>query len=77
MTTMRAVVIFTSGGPEVVRLEEIDRPALGSGEVLLEVHAAGMNPSDLRGRSAVPTRWKKPAERTSAGNAGTSKARSS
>lgn len=51
MTTMQAVVVFQSGGPEMVRIEEIDRPAPGSGEVLLEVHAAGVNPSDFRGRS--------------------------
>jgi hypothetical protein len=49
--TMRAALAFTSGGPEAVRVEEIDRPAPGSGEVLLEVHAAGVNPSDFRGRS--------------------------
>lgn len=51
MTTMRAAVVFVSGGPEVVRVEDIDRPAPGLGEVLLEVHAAGVNPSDFRGRS--------------------------
>ncbi|MBH0780503.1 NADP-dependent oxidoreductase [Nocardia sp. NEAU-351] len=48
---MRAVLVFTSGGPEVVRVEEIDRPTAGVGEVLIEVRAAGMNPSDLRGRN--------------------------
>lgn len=51
MSTMRAVVVFTSGGPEVLRVEEIDRPTPGTGEVLVRVHAAGVNPADLRGRS--------------------------
>ncbi|MFC0430762.1 NADP-dependent oxidoreductase [Kutzneria buriramensis] len=68
MKTMRAAVVFTSGGPEVVRVEEIDRPAPGSGEVLLEVHAAGVNPSDLRGRSGfadLPPEYRPPIARPS------------
>ncbi|WP_218002586.1 NADP-dependent oxidoreductase [Nocardia brevicatena] len=68
MTTMRAVVVFTSGGPEVVRVEEIDRPTPGSGEVLLEVHAAGVNPADLRGRSGfadLPPQYRPPIARPS------------
>lgn len=66
VTTMRAAMVFTSGGPEVVRVEEIDRPAPGRGEVLLEVHAAGVNPSDLRGRSGfadLPPQFRPSIER--------------
>jgi NADPH:quinone reductase-like Zn-dependent oxidoreductase len=34
------------GGPEVLRIEEVPRPAPGPGEVLVRVHAAGFNPLD-------------------------------
>ncbi|MGD2136189.1 MAG: alcohol dehydrogenase catalytic domain-containing protein, partial [Gemmatimonadales bacterium] len=35
------------GGPDVLRLEEVDRPILGAGAVLVRVHAAGLNRADL------------------------------
>lgn len=37
------------GGPEVLRQVEVDVPAPGSGEVTIEVRAAGMNPADYKG----------------------------
>lgn len=40
---MKAVVLRAFGGPEVLRLEEIDRPAPRDGEVLVEVHAVSVN----------------------------------
>ena len=43
---MRAVVITSPGGPEVLRLEEVPDPVPGTGEVLVEVSAAGVNPAD-------------------------------
>lgn len=43
---MRAVVITTPGGPEVLSLEEVPDPVPGTGEVLVEVSAAGVNPAD-------------------------------
>nr|ACF81996.1 unknown [Zea mays] len=44
---MRAVVITCAGGPEVLEAREVeDHPALGEGEVLLEVAAAGVNRAD-------------------------------
>jgi NADPH:quinone reductase-like Zn-dependent oxidoreductase len=42
-TRMRAVVQDTYGGPEVLRLDEIDRPSAGNGEVLVRVVAAGLD----------------------------------
>ncbi|MGW7267830.1 NADP-dependent oxidoreductase [Streptomyces sp. NPDC054842] len=49
--TMRAVRLHEHGGPEVLRYEEAPVPEPGPGEVLVRVHAAGVNPPDwyLRG----------------------------
>ena len=44
---MRAVVITSPGGPEVLKLEEVPDPVPGEGEVVVEVAAAGVNPADL------------------------------
>ena len=47
---MRAVVITTPGGPEVLSLEEVPDPVPDEGEVLVEVTAAGVNPADVMQR---------------------------
>ncbi|GAA0702212.1 NADP-dependent oxidoreductase [Streptomyces malaysiensis subsp. malaysiensis] len=39
------------GGPEVLRLTELPRPAPGIGEILVAVHAAGFNPTDFMHRA--------------------------
>jgi putative PIG3 family NAD(P)H quinone oxidoreductase len=44
---MRAVVITSPGGPEVLQLEEVPDPVPGEGEVVVEVAAAGVNPADV------------------------------
>ncbi|MGW8265334.1 MAG: zinc-binding dehydrogenase [Longimicrobiales bacterium] len=51
---MRAAVFSEFGGPEVVYLEEIDRPEPGIGEVRLAVKAAAMNHLDLWIRRGLP-----------------------
>ncbi|GAB7014577.1 NADPH:quinone reductase [Halolamina salina] len=43
---MRAVRVSEHGGPEVLTVEEIDRPDPDEGELLVEVAAAGVNPVD-------------------------------
>jgi NADPH:quinone reductase-like Zn-dependent oxidoreductase len=43
---MRAIQIHSYGGPEQLKLEETPRPAPEAGEVLVRVHAAGVNPID-------------------------------
>jgi NADPH:quinone reductase-like Zn-dependent oxidoreductase len=48
---MRAIVIHETGGPEVMHLEDVDRPEPGEGEVLVMVHAASVNPVDWKVRS--------------------------
>jgi NADPH:quinone reductase-like Zn-dependent oxidoreductase len=48
---MTAVRVHAIGGPEVLRPELVPRPEPGPGEVLVEVHAAGVNPPDWYARS--------------------------
>lgn len=45
-TTMRAIRQETLGGPEVLQLIETDTPTPGPTEVVVEVRAAGVNPTD-------------------------------
>ncbi|MDI1444574.1 NADP-dependent oxidoreductase [Polyangium sp. 6x1] len=51
METMRAIRMHEYGGPGVLRLEEVRRPEPGRGEILVRVHAAGVNPVDGKTRS--------------------------
>ncbi|MBB4687924.1 NADP-dependent oxidoreductase [Amycolatopsis jiangsuensis] len=48
---MRMVTQREFGGPEVLRLVEVDRPEPGPTEVLVRVHAAGINPVDWKSRA--------------------------
>jgi NADPH:quinone reductase-like Zn-dependent oxidoreductase len=48
---MKAVRIHSYGGPEVLQYEETSRPEAAAGEVLIRVHAAGVNPLDWKVRS--------------------------
>ena len=48
---MRAIEIIHPGGPEVLKLCERPLPVLKSGEVLIKVHAAGVNRPDVLQRT--------------------------
>jgi len=50
---MRAVEISQPGGPEVLRLTERPVPQPGAGEVLIKVHAAGVNRPDVLQRKGA------------------------
>ncbi|NBE56934.1 NADP-dependent oxidoreductase [Streptomyces boluensis] len=49
-STMRAVSQDAAGTPEVLKVVETRRPVLGWGEILVRVHAAGVNPADWKTR---------------------------
>ncbi len=50
---MRAINIHSYGGPEQLKLEERPRPVPSSGEVLVRVYAAGVNPIDWKIRQGL------------------------
>src|SRR5205809_6772454 len=41
---MKAIRVHEFGGPEVLRLEEVPTPQPGAGQVLVRMHAIGVNP---------------------------------
>src|SRR5579864_3839600 len=50
---MKAIVYYQYGSPEVLRCEEIEKPAAGDDEVLIKLCAASVNPLDwhfMRGK---------------------------
>jgi NADPH2:quinone reductase len=50
---MKAIRIHAHGGPEVLQLDEVPVPNVQSGEVLIRVHAAGVNFLDVYQRTGL------------------------
>ena len=50
---MRAIRIEATGGPEVMKMQEIATPAPGSGQALVRIEAAGVNFIDIYQRAGV------------------------
>lgn len=48
---MKAIRIHAYGGPEVLSYEEAPEPRVGPDDILVQVHAAGVNPMDTKMRS--------------------------
>jgi NADPH2:quinone reductase len=48
---MKAIVVREFGGPEVLRVEEVERPRPARGQVVVRIHAAGVNPADTYQRA--------------------------
>src|SRR6266576_1497966 len=46
MKLMKAIVYSNRGSPDILKLEEIERPTPGDDEVLIKVRAASVNPLD-------------------------------
>lgn len=49
--TMRAISQDTHGGPEVLKEVRLPRPVAGLSQILVRVHAAGVNPTDWKHRA--------------------------
>lgn len=60
-TMMKAVRLHAFGGPEVLSFEDAPVPTIAPGQVLVRVHADGINPPDLYlrdGYRALPPHWR-------------------
>ncbi len=54
MTAMRAIVYSEFGGPEVLRVREVEKPAPRDGEILVRVHATTVTAADTMVRTGSP-----------------------
>ncbi|MFE2415936.1 NADP-dependent oxidoreductase [Streptomyces hokutonensis] len=50
VNTMRVITQHVLGGPEVLEVAEVERPAPRANEILIRVRAAGLNPTDWKHR---------------------------
>lgn len=57
LSTMRAIRIYSYGGPQVMVGEIVPRPEPSTKEVLIAVHAAGVNPIDWKVREGYVKGW--------------------
>lgn len=65
---MRAAAFMEPGGPEVLRLMELDAPQAGPGQVRVRVRAAGVQPVDCAVRAGAFPSGSAPGEPTIPGN---------
>jgi NADPH2:quinone reductase len=50
---MKAILVHEFGGPEVLKLQEVPTPRPGAGQLLVRIHAAGVNPYETYMRSGT------------------------
>ena len=55
---MRAVVHDRYGTPDVLRLEDVERPSPADDQILVRVHATTVNRTDCHRRAAKPFLWR-------------------
>jgi len=51
---MKAIIQDTYGSPDVLQLKDIDRPEVGDGDVLVRVHAAGVDAGVWHSMAGLP-----------------------
>jgi NADPH:quinone reductase-like Zn-dependent oxidoreductase len=51
---MKAIVRTKYGSPDILQFKEVEKPAPTDGRVLVEVHAASVNPADWHGMRGRP-----------------------
>src|SRR5512133_3774232 len=51
---MKAIVYYRYGSPDVLRLEEVEKPAPADDQILIRVHAVSVNRSDWEGLIGKP-----------------------
>ncbi|WOK35997.1 NADP-dependent oxidoreductase [Sphingomonas sp. C3-2] len=54
---MNALVQNEFGGPDVLHIEQIERPKAGPGEVLIEIAYASVNPADWKTRQGMLSKY--------------------
>ncbi len=58
---MKAIICFDDGSPDILKYDEVEKPAVGDDEVLIKISAASVNPLDgfplLLARIARKTAW--------------------
>jgi NADPH:quinone reductase-like Zn-dependent oxidoreductase len=50
---MKAIQMVEFGGPEVLKLRDVPVPIAGPGEVVVDIHAASLNPADIKVRKGL------------------------
>jgi len=50
---MQAIRVHRTGGPEVLRYEQVEQPVPGPGQALVQVHAAGLNYIEVYQRTGL------------------------
>jgi len=51
---MKAIVCLRYGSPDVLELQDVEKPIVNDDDVLIRVHAAAMNPLDWHSMTGKP-----------------------